>query len=435
MTTLEDKTMNKIKISILFVCFSFFINPSFSFQELDRIIAIVNQEPITARDLEKGINKALLFFQTNNIEPPQKNIIQKKVLDELVEKKLLEDYANQWNIKVTLEDTDRVVGNITTHNKISIEEFKQSLQNQNSNYEEFIDNLKYEILLKKIKNQEIASKINISAFEVQTHKKKLAKLKPDIYNLSHILLKFPPDPSAKQKEEKRELSQKLYQKLKTEDFTKIAYEYSDAPDSNQGGSLGEMSKNDLPEIFIAQIDGLQGGEISLPFESANGIHIIKINSLESINDSKMPAKKVQKYNVRQIVIKTSEIQSENEVIKKLNRLKNEIENGGDFETIAKKYSEDSSSVDGGKIGWISEGMDQKLNLILLKIDKNQISEPFQTPNGWNIIQYTDTKFEDIDSENIDNKIKMDLINERTELLFEDWISALKAEAFIEIRNE
>jgi len=427
--------MNKIKIFIFFVGFSFFINPSFSFQELDRIIAIVNQEPITARDLEKGINKALLFFQTNNIEPPQKNIIQKKVLDELVEKKLLEDYANQWNIKVTLEDTDRVVGNITTHNKISIEEFKQSLQNQNSNYEEFIDNLKYEILLKKIKNQEIASKLNISAFEVQKHKKKLAKLKPDIYNLSHILLKFPPDPSAKQKEEKRELSQKLYQKLKTEDFTKIAYEYSDAPDSNQGGSLGEMSKNDLPEIFIAQIDGLQGGEISLPFESANGIHIIKINSLESINDSKMPAKKVQKYNVRQIVIKTSEIQSENEVIKKLNRLKNEIENGGDFETIAKKYSEDSSSVDGGKIGWISEGMDQKLNLILLKIDKNQISEPFQTPNGWNIIQYTDTKFEDIDSENIDNKIKMDLINERTELFFEDWISALKAEAFIEIRNE
>ncbi|MGA1427266.1 MAG: hypothetical protein ACO31L_03445, partial [Methylophilaceae bacterium] len=60
--------MNKIKISILFFCFSFFINPSFSFQELDRIIAIVNQEPITARDLEKGINKALLFFQTNNIE-------------------------------------------------------------------------------------------------------------------------------------------------------------------------------------------------------------------------------------------------------------------------------------------------------------------------------------------------------------------------------
>ena len=143
----------------------------------------------------------------------------------------------------------------------------------------------------------------------------------------------------------------------------------------------------------------------------------------------------QKYFVRQIVIKTSEIQSESDVINKLNRLREEIRNGGDFETLAKKYSEDFSSTNGGKIGWFSEGMDQKLELELSKIDKNEISAPFQTNNGWHIIQYTDTKIEDMRSENIDNQIKMDLINERTELLFEDWISALKAEAFIEIRNE
>ena len=266
-------------------------------------------------------------------------------------------------------------------------------------------------------------------------KKKLAKIKPDIYNLSHILLKFPQDPSAKEKEEKRELGKKLYQKLQVEEFQKIAYEYSDAPDSNQGGSLGELSKNELPEIFITQLDNLKTGDISKPFESGNGIHIIKVNFLQSLNDSKMSRKEVQKYFVRQIVIKTSEIQSENDVINKLNRLREEIQNGADFETVAKKYSEDFSSTNGGNIGWFSEGMDQKLELELSKIDKNEISTPFQTNNGWHIIQYTDTKIEDMRSENIDNQIKMDLINERTELLFEDWISALKAEAFIEIRNE
>ena len=30
--------------------------------------------------------------------------------------------------------------------------------------------------------------------------------------------------------------------LQGEEFQKVAYEYSDAPDSNQGGSLGELSK-------------------------------------------------------------------------------------------------------------------------------------------------------------------------------------------------
>ena len=39
------------------------------------------------------------------------------------------------------------------------------------------------------------------------------------------------------------------------------------------------------------------------------------------------------------------------------------------------------------------------------------------------------------SQKIDNQIKLDLIDERTELLFEDWISTLRGESFIEIRGE
>ena len=58
-----------------------------------------------------------------------------------------------------------------------------------------------------------------------------------------------------------------------------------------------------------------------------------------------------------------------------------------------------------------------------------------TDLGWHIIQYTDSKLEDFASENIDNKIKSDLINERTELLYQDWYSSLKAQSFIEIRDE
>ncbi len=427
--------MNRIKNLFIYISLSIFISPTYSYQELDRIIAIVNKEPITYRDLEDGINKAELYFQKNNIKPPEDDIIQKKVLDELIEKKLLENYANEWNIKVSQEDIENVVNNITLSNQISIEEFKESLKNQNTNFDDFVKNLKFEILLKKIKNQEISSKLNISDFEVEKHKKKLAKIKPDVYNLSHILLKFPQDPTAKQKEDKRELGKKLYQMLQIEEFKKIAYEYSDAPDSNQGGAIGELSKNELPEIFITQLDNLKTGDISEPFESGNGIHIIKVNSLKSFDDRDISRKEIQKYFVRQIVIRTSELQSEDDIISKLKRIKKEIQNGGDFEILAKKYSEDFSSTNGGKIGWFSEGMDQKLELELSKIDKNEISEPFQTNNGWHIIQYTDRKIEDMRSENIDNQIKMDLINERTELLFEDWISALKAEAFIEIRNE
>ena len=84
--------------------------------------------------------------------------------------------------------------------------------------------------------------------------------------------------------------------------------------------------------------------------------------------------------------------------------------------------------------WIPEGVDQNFDDQLSIIDKDEMSEPFKTSLGWHIIQYTDYKFDDVAAENIDNKIKFELVNERTELLYQDWFSSLKAESFIEIRQ-
>ena len=413
------------------------VNISFvsSYQELDRIVAIVNKHVITHNDLTDGVDKALLFFQQNSIEPPEKEIIEKKVLDELIEQKIIEGYADEWNIKASQEDIESLIKNILSVNQITLEELKSNLKQQASSYDKLVTSLSYEIILKKIKNREISSKLNISEYEIKKHKEKMAKIRPDIFDLSHILIKFSSEPTAGEKKEKRKLSEKIFNKLKTEDFAKIAYEYSDSPDANEGGALGKLTQSELPEIFIDKLNNLNAGEYSTPFESNNGIHIIKINQVESYNESKNASQKIKKYFIKHIVLKTSEVASEDDVVKKLKRYKNEIDSGADFSVIAKKYSEDFSAPNGGEIGWINEGLlDQEFDEQLSIIDQNEVSQPFKTDLGWHIIQYTDSKFEDLASENIDNKIKYELINERTELLYQDWFATLKSESFIEIRQ-
>jgi peptidyl-prolyl cis-trans isomerase SurA len=412
------------------------VNFSFvsAYQEMDRIIAIVNKEVITFNDLSEGIDKALLFFQQNSIQPPEASVVEKKVLEELIEQKIIESYAEDWNIKASEEDIDSLIQNILSANKITLDELKSNLKQQNSSYDKLIKGLRYEIILKKIKNREISSKLNISDYEIKKHKEKMAKIKPDIYDLSHILVKFSPEPTAEEKKEKRKLGEEIFNKLKTEDFGKIAYEFSDSPDANEGGALGKLKQSELPEIFIEKINDLSAGEYSTPFESNNGIHIVKVNQIESYNETKNSSQKIKKYFIKQIVLKTSEIASEDDVIKKLKRYKNEIESGADFSIIAKKYSEDFSATNGGEVGWISEGLDQNFDDQLSIIEKNEVSEPFRTDLGWHIIQYSDYKFDDVAAENIDNKIKYDLINERTELLYQDWFSSLKNESFIEVRQ-
>jgi len=406
----------------------------YAYQELDRIVAIVNKEVITLNDLSDGIDKALLFFKQNSIEPPENSVIEKKVLDELIEQKLIEGYAEDWNIRASQEEIDSTIESILLSNKITLDEFKSNLKQQGASFEKFVLGLKYEIVLKKVKNREISSKLNISDYEIKKHKEKLSKIRPDIFDLSHILIKFSSEPTAEEKRDKRKLGEEIFSKLKTEDFGKIAYEFSDSPDANEGGALGELQQSELPEIFIEKINNLHAGEYTSPFESNNGIHIVKVNQIKSYNESKNSSQKIKKFFVKQIVLKTSEITSEDDVIKKLNRYKNEIESGADFNIIAKKYSEDFSSANGGEIGWITEGLDKRFDSVLSVIDKNEVSEPFKTDLGWHIIQYTDFKLDDVVADNIDNKIKFDLINERTELLYQDWFASLKAESFIEIRE-
>jgi peptidyl-prolyl cis-trans isomerase SurA len=406
----------------------------YAYQEMDRIIAIVNKDVITFNDLSEGVDKALLFFQQNSIQPPEISIIEKKVLDELIEQKIIEGYAEDWNIKASQEDIDSLIQNILSANGITLDELKSNLKQQNSSYDKLIKSLSYEIILKKVKNREISSKLNISDYEIKKHKEKMAKIKPDIYDLSHILVKFSSEPTAEEKKERRKLGEEIFNKLKTEDFGKIAYEFSDSPDANEGGALGKLKQSELPEIFIEKINDLSAGEYSTPFESNNGIHIVKVNQIESYNETKNSSQKIKKYFIKQIVLKTSEVTSEDDVIKKLKRYKNEIESGADFGIIAKKYSEDFSATNGGEIGWISEGLDQSFDAQLSIIEKNKVSEPFKTDLGWHIIQYSDYKLDDIAAENIDNKIKFELINERTELLYQDWFSSLKAESFIEVRE-
>jgi len=427
--------MNNYLQKFLFLLCTFLsINSAYAYQELDRIIAIVNKEIITFSDLSEGVEKAHLFFKQNSIPPPDESIIEKKVLDELIEQKIIESYASEWNIVASQEDIDLLINNILKSNDITLDELKTNLKQQGTTYEKMVNNLSYEIILKKIKSREISSKLNISEFEVKKHKEKMTKIKPDIFDISHILIKFPSEPTAEEKNEKRELGEEIYEKLKTGDFAKIAYEASDSPDAKEGGSLGRLKKSELPEIFVEKINNLKAGEFSVPFESSNGIHIVKINQVESYDESKNSSQKIKKYFLKQIVLKTSEVQSESDVLKKLERYRNEIISGADFSLIAKKYSEDSSAINGGEIGWIAEGQDQDVDDQLSKINKNEVSEPFKTIFGWHIIQYTDIRFDDLATENIDNKIKIDLINERTELVYQDWFSALKAQTYIEIRE-
>ena len=404
------------------------------YRELDRVVAIVEKEVITEVELQESIKSALAFSKKENISGDQyKDLVRADVLDKLIHKSLIEQYGAQAGYSVDQKKIDAFLKNISKKNNTTVEGLQKIIEKDGLKFGRFIDNIRYELLLKEIKSKEISSQINISAFEVDSQLRKNSVLNPDIFNLSHILIQNSNNASVSELEANYEKSMEVYKiLLSNKNFEDVAKKYSNDSTAKSGGNIGWKKEQDLPGLFNAQIAKIDVGEITKPFKSPNGFHILKINEKKGIKKKKVLIKQTK---LRHIIIKQNEITPEEEILKRLNRFRSLISDGSEsFENIAKKYSEDGSSADGGDLGWVSPGTTLPIfesTYDALNID--EISKPINTPLGWHLIQVTDRRENDLTDESFKYSAKMQLINQKTELIFKDWIKQLRDQSFVDIR--
>ena len=431
--------MNKKIYLVLFYFFTIFqVNPNLladtKYKELDRVVAIVEKEVITEVELKNAIDRVLKLSKEKDIpEERYQELVKANVLDKLIQKSLIEQYAAQSGYTVEQKQIDAFLANVAKRNKISIDKLKENFINEGMKFSEFINNIRYELLLKQIKNKEISTKINISDFEIDSQLRKNAILNPDIFNLSHILIKNSSDASDSDIETNHKKSIEAYKVLLSKkNFKDVAKEYSDDYTAESGGNIGWKKEQELPELFNEQLAKINVGEITKPFKSPSGFHILKINEKKGITKKKVLIKQTK---LSHIIIKQNEITPEEEILKRLNRFKNLIADGSKtFEDLAKQYSEDGSAADGGDLGWISPGTTLPLFQSTYEaLSINDISDPINTTLGWHILKVTDRRDNDLTDESFKYSARIQLINQKTELIYKDWIKQLRDQSFIDIR--
>ena len=403
------------------------------YQELDRVVAIVEKEVITEVELQNSIKQVIKHSKEEGTKGQYEDLVRVNVLNQLIQRSLIEQYAVQYGMTIEQKKIDAFIENLAKKNKMTIEELKNNIENDGLKFGRFIDNIRYQLLLKKIKKKEISSKINISGFEIDSQLRKNAVLNPDVYNISHILIQNPSDATPTQTEANYAKSMEVYKiLLSKKSFEEVAKQYSNDSTAESGGNIGWKKEADLPQLFNDQIATINVGEITKPFKSPNGFHILKINEKKGVVKKKVLIKQTK---LRHIIIKQNAITPEEEILKRLNRFKNLIIDGSKtFEDLAKEYSEDGSAANGGDLGWVSPGTTLPIfeNTYEL-LDINEISEPINTTLGWHIIQVTDRRENDLTDESIKYSARIQLVNQKTELIFKDWIKQLRDQSFVDIR--
>lgn len=390
------------------------------YEELDSIIAIVEKDVITKKELQIAISE----LEKNENKPVNNIKIKKIALDQIIERKIINQYAEQQSIKINSDVLEKTLKNIALNNNVSLEDLKKNAQ-QDGSLNKLYNEIRFQLTLRRIKERAIYSQINISDYEINKFLEKEKVKNPDQYNILHILIKINGNNSSQEK------LKKVQELLKADPFSQVAKIHSDGPFAEKGGNMGWLSLSDLPDLFVEKITALKENEISSPFESKNGLHIIKLNNIKSVAGEKIFS---TQYNINQIILKNNQIIPQDELFKKLESIKNQISGGLSFGDAAAQYSEDStSSLKNGSLGWVDRN--NLLPEFQAELDKgklNTIIGPFKTATGWILVELLGKREKDITEDSRKLSARLQILNFKAEIRYKDWYDTLKQQSNIEI---
>lgn len=271
--------MNKLKVPIFSVFLLILGSASNAAILLDRVVAVVNQEVITWSDLYKAMEfEASDKLQELKAEDKRKIFKENEALflDSLIDVKLQLQAAKQMGMEVAPEDITDAISEIKRKYSLDDKALADSLKKEGFTMEEYRQRLGEQIVISKVVSQQVKNKIVVSdsAIEKYIADNKGLLADGETYRIRQIFFKKPAGGDKKAVEEK---ANAVVQELKTgEDFAALAKKYSEDPSRKAGGDLGFVKKNQMAKEFIDVVSMLKPGEVSRPFWTDKGLHIIKL---------------------------------------------------------------------------------------------------------------------------------------------------------------
>ena len=402
---------------------------------LDRIVAVVNSEVVTRLDLDEQVKIALQQLRRQGTPLPARDVLERQLLERLVTSKVLAQSAKETGLRVDDTQLQRSIERIAQENKLSAEAFRKMLEADGIVFDRFREELRNEILIARLKEREVDSKILITEAEIDNYLKNQASQggKDEEYSLSHILILVPEQASPEQIQAKRTVAEKALEQLKGgADFRQVSAGVSDAQGALDGGPLGWRTASRLPQIFVDSVKNLKVGEFSPVLRSANGFHIIKLLDKRG-NESPVI---IQQTHARHILIRLNEVVSENEAKQRLTNLKERIENGTGFAELARLQSEDASASRGGDLGWLSPGDTvPEFERAMNALEPGQVSDPVQSPFGWHLIQVIERRSEDMSKERQRVLARQAIRARKSDEAYQEWVRQQRDRAYVELRLE
>ena len=271
--------ISKLKILTIFLLI-FSVLPCKSEEKFEGLIASVDSEAITTYDLSQRIKLVLKSLKLeDNIK--NRDSVRDRVLELLIIEKIKKIEAGKAQVIANNQEVKEFASIVYNFPIEDFEDFKLFLEEQGIDFEIVEEQLRNELLWKKLSQQLFSSKITINSVDIDAiinnYKNKVGKLEYDYSEINLVNDKF----------NDWESSQKKIKNVTTllnngTSFNLIAEKFSDTSQKT-----GWVFEDSLDKITREILSNMKVGEITGNIKTNNGYKIIKLNKKRKFGKQKI----------------------------------------------------------------------------------------------------------------------------------------------------
>lgn len=263
-------------------------------QTLDVIVAVVDSDVITRRELDAATARIERQLRQRQVPIPPRAALERQVLEQLILSQLQTRAAERSGVVIDDATLNAAIDTLAQSNNMSLSQLRQTVEKDGISFAQFRDDVRHELMAVRLRQRLVDSQIQVSDQDVDSLQTQLAG-QPGFggaggtggdreYRLAQILIAVPEGASPQQVEAaQRQAESVLTQLRQGADFRQMAVSVSADRQALEGGELGWRRADQIPTLFANVVPNLQPGQVSELIRSPSGFHIVKLLEVRGSN--------------------------------------------------------------------------------------------------------------------------------------------------------
>lgn len=398
-------------------------------QTLDKVVAIVDDDVVLASELQERLLMIQQNLERRGVETPDQEALVRETLDRLILESIQLQLAARYGVRIPDAQLDDAMQRMAAQNGMNLEAFREALEAEGESYIAMREQVRKEIMIQRVQQGNVNRNINITEQEVENFlatEEGEAMTQPEFRVVQALVEVSSKDSSAEKAAKEAFVDGILASILAGTPFQEAVATLE--PYVFTGGDLGWRKIDAIPSMFAGVIPSLGVGDTA-KVESGAGFHLVYLV------DERGRTRMIEQTDVRHILIKPTEVLSDEAAQLRVAELRQRIIDGEDFALLAKEYSDDiGSAAEGGELGWTNPGqMVPEFEAAMASTDIGEISEPVRSEFGWHILEVTDRREQNMAEEMRKRQVMNYLHEQKYDEELDAWLRKIREEAFVDLK--